>query len=322
MTPSFTPDQLMVVIPILNAGSFAERQVSEFAKQGIDPACFLVIDSESNDGSPNAYRAFGAEVLVIDRSTFNHGGTRRFATEYRPEPELIVMLTQDAIPTTENTLIAILDSFDDPKVGLAYGRQMPRHEATAIERHARITNYRAENEVRTFEDRKTLGIKTVFSSDSFAAYRRSALNEVGGFPQDAYFAEDQILAGKMLMAGWSLAYRGDAPVIHSHDYSIKEEFQRYFDVGVFHARNEWLLKEFGVAEGEGMRFLKSEFAYLLREDPLSLPSAALRTFAKYIGYRLGRSESSLSTATKLKVSMQPFYWRKSEQAFEPTRLKK
>ena len=54
MTPSFTPDQLMVVIPILNAGSFAERQVSEFAKQGIDPACFLVIDSESNDGSPTA----------------------------------------------------------------------------------------------------------------------------------------------------------------------------------------------------------------------------------------------------------------------------
>ncbi|MFE0678513.1 hypothetical protein ACFW26_34910, partial [Streptomyces sp. NPDC058867] len=47
------------------------------------------------------------------------------------------------------------------------------------------------------------------------------------------------------------------PVHHSHSYSIGEEFRRYFDVGVMHARAPWLLDRFGKAEGEGKRFVQS-----------------------------------------------------------------
>lgn len=306
---SVDPTRVSVVIPVLNAGSHLSALLPALAQQGLPHEQFLIIDSESTDDSRAAFEAFGARVVGIDRKTFNHGGTRQRAVEMRPEAEVVVMLTQDAIPQHPAAIRQLVDAFADPDVGMAYGRQLPRRVARGIERHARLTNYPPQSETRSFDDRKRIGVKTVFCSDSFAAYRTTALQAVGGFPEDAFFAEDQLVAGQMLMKGWKIAYRGDAEVEHSHGYTVAEEFRRYFDVGVFHGRNRWLTDTFGKAEGEGLRFIRSELSYLVRNDPMQLPSAVVRTFAKYAGYKMGAREERLSSAWKQRLSMQPFYWR-------------
>ena len=303
------PAGISVVIPILNAASHLGDLLPALARQGLRRDQFLVLDSQSTDDSVAAFRAFGATVVEIERRSFNHGGTRQRAVEMRPDAAFVVMLTQDAIPQGDDTIARLLKPFAEPSVGMAYGRQLPRPVARGIERHAGLLNYPAPSEVRGLEDRKRLGVKTVFCSDSFAAYRASALAAVGGFPEDAFFAEDQLVAGRMLIEGWRIAYRGDAEVIHSHGYSLIEEFRRYFDVGVFHGRNRWLIDTFGAAEGEGLRFIRSELAYLARHDPVQLPSAIARTFAKYAGYKIGSREAGISNRWKQRLSMQPFYWR-------------
>lgn len=303
------PDRVSVVIPILNAGPYLNVLLPALEEQGLRPDQYLVIDSASTDDSCARFRAFGASVVGIERKMFNHGGTRQMAVELRPEADIVVMLTQDAIPQGSGTIARLADAFIDPAVGMAYGRQLPRTVARGIERHARLVNYPTRSETRGLEDRAHAGVKTVFCSDSFAAYRATALAAVGGFPRDAFFAEDQLVAGRMLIEGWRIAYRGDAEVTHSHGYTIAEEFRRYFDVGVFHGRNRWLLDTFGTAEGEGLRFIRSELAYLLRHDRLQLPSAIVRTFAKYGGYKMGSNEAKLSNRWKQRLSMQPFYWR-------------
>lgn len=303
------PARISVVIPVLNAGSHLDALLPALKAQGLDPAQFLIVDSQSDDGSPARFRQFGATVEEIDRRNFNHGGTRQRAVEMRPEADIVVMMTQDAIPQGSDTVSRLVSAFADPKVGMAYGRQLPRRAARGIERHARLTNYPPQSETRAIEDRERVGVKTIFCSDSFAAYRTTALASVGGFPEDAFFAEDQLVAGRMLIEGWRIAYRGDAEVVHSHGYTIAEEFRRYFDVGVFHGRNRWLIDTFGAAEGEGLRFIRSELAYLARHDPVQLPSAITRTFAKYAGYKIGAREAKLSNRWKQRLSMQPFYWR-------------
>ncbi|AJP74814.1 rhamnosyltransferase (plasmid) [Sphingomonas hengshuiensis] len=298
-----------MVIPTLNAGRYLSTLLPALERQNIAPERYLVIDSQSQDETRNAFRDFGATVVEIDRRTFNHGGTRQRAVEMRPEAEIIVMMTQDAIPQGGDAILRLVDAFADPGTGMAYGRQLPRTVARGIERHARLINYPAHSEVRELKDRDRSGVKTVFCSDSFAAYRRSALDQAGGFPEDAFFAEDQLVAARMLIDGWRIAYRGDAEVVHSHGYTMMEEFRRYFDVGVFHGRNRWLIETFGAAEGEGLRFVKSELAYLARHDPTQLPSAIIRTFAKYAGYKMGSREALLSNRWKRRLSMQPFYWQ-------------
>ena len=302
-------ENLAIVIPTLNAEPYLGRLLPALADQGIPKACFLVVDSASTDRTVAMFDTFGAEIVPIARATFNHGGTRRLAVSLRPQARFIVMLTQDAIPATPQAIRSLLEAFDDSSVGMAYGRQLPRLEAGGIERHARLFNYPERSMVRGFEDRAKFGVKTVFCSDSFAVYRRTALEEVGGFPEDAYFAEDQIIAGRMLQAAWKLAYQADATVYHSHGYSVGEDFRRYFDVGVYHGRNRWLIDAFGRAEKEGGNFVKSELAYLARHYPERLPSAVVRIFAKYAGYQLGLREEHFSIFWKRRLSMQPFYWK-------------
>jgi rhamnosyltransferase len=304
------PARISVVIPTLNAGPYLSALLPALARQGLAPEQFLVVDSESDDATCDEFRRFGATVVGIERRTFNHGGTRQFAVDLRPEADIVVMMTQDAIPQGDDTIARLVNAFTDPGVGMAYGRQLPRPTARGIERHARLVNYPPRSEIRELEDRARFGVKTVFCSDSFAAYRVTALAAVGGFPLDAFFAEDQLVAGQMLMEKWQIAYCGDAEVIHSHGYTVAEEFRRYFDVGVFHGRNRWLIDTFGTPEGEGLRFIRSELTYLALHDPMLLLSAIVRTFAKYAGYKMGSREATLSNRWKQRLSMQPFYWRR------------
>jgi rhamnosyltransferase len=306
------PARLSIVIPTLNAGPYLAALLPALARQGIPHDRFLVVDSASTDNTCEAFHDFGATVVAIDRRSFNHGGTRQRAVEMRADTDIVVMMTQDAIPQGDDAIRRLIDAFADPGIGMAYGRQLPRAAARGVERHARLLNYPSASQTRSLADRDRMGVKTVFCSDSFAAYRTSALAAAGGFPEDAFFAEDQLVAGRMLLHGWHIAYRGDASVVHSHGYTIAEEFRRYFDVGVFHGRNRWLIDSFGAAEGEGLRFVRSEVSYLLRHDPLLLPSAIVRTVAKYAGYKLGSRESSLPRRWKQRLSMQPFYWRQQD----------
>lgn len=306
------PAAVSIVIPVLNAAPFLGELLPALARQGLPHDRFLVLDSQSQDGTAQAFRDFGATVVSVERATFNHGGTRQQAVAMRPEATFVVMMTQDAIPQGDQAIARLLSAFSDPTVGVAYGRQLPRPAARAIERHARLFNYPDGRTTRAFDDRDELGAKTVFCSNSFAAYRSNALQQAGGFPRDAFFAEDQIVVGRMLMDGWKIAYRGDAEVVHSHGYSIVEEFRRYFDVGVFHGRNDWLLEAYGPVEGEGARFARSELAFLARHEPLGIPSAAVRLLAKYAGYRLGKLETKLPNHLKYRLSMQPFYWRRQQ----------
>lgn len=305
---NITLENTAVIVPTYQAGKHANALVEALKLQAIHPSQVLVVDSSSTDGSTQIFRNFGARVVVIPQKDFNHGGTRRYATELEPTRDFYIFLTQDCIPRP-GALLRLVSSFREPIVGMSYGRQLPVPHARAIERHARLFNYTPRSEIRDLSDRARMGVKSTFCSDSFAAYRREALSAIGGFPEDVYFGEDQILGGRMLLSGWKLAYCADAEGVHSHAYSLRQEFRRYFDVGVFHARNTWLLQEFGAAEGEGLKFVLSELKYLIRHEPLSIPSAIARTFVKYAGYKAGRMESKLSLQMKKKLSANPSYWK-------------
>ncbi len=153
-----------------------------------------------------------------------------------------------------------------------------------------------------------MGFKSIFISNSFAAYRREALFAVGGFPSDVIFGEDTIVAAKLLLAGWKIAYVADAQVYHSHAYTSTQDFKRYFDIGVLHSRESWLLQEFGGTGGEGSRFVRSEWNYLWPQYWWLIPSALIRTALKLVGYRLGRIESKLSLRIKRRLSMHRRFW--------------
>ncbi len=305
-------NKLGLIVPTLNPGEAWDDWLATYASQTVKADYPLVIDSSSADGTVRRARRNGFDTLVIPRSEFNHGGTRQLGVRLLPEADIIVFMTQDALLAGPDAMARLLSAFDDERVGAAYGRQLPHRGAGPIGAHARLFNYPAWGQVRGLADRKRHGLKTIFISNSFAAYRRGALLEAGGFPPNTIMNEDTYVAGRMLLAGWKLAYRADAEVYHSHDYGYREEFRRYFDIGVFHAQSPWLRRIFGAAEGEGRRFVLSELRYLAGRAPWLIPSALLRTGLKWLGFRLGSgSRWGLPLFLKRRFSMHRAYWSRA-----------
>jgi rhamnosyltransferase len=301
-------DKVALCVPTLNAGEQWAHWLAAWSAQLLRPPG-LAIDSASTDATPALAAAAGLRVCSISRASFNHGGTRQLAVSLLPQAEFLVFLTQDAILATPHAISNLLAAFDDPEVGAVCGRQLPHLDAGAIGAHARQFNYPAASSVRSAADIPSLGIKTAYLSNSFAAYRKSALMSVGGFPGDVIFGEDMCVAARMLLSGWKVAYRADAAVHHSHDYGMRQEFRRYFDIGVMHVREPWLLEKLGKPEGEGARFVRSETAYLWKHAPHLLPSAWWRTLLKLAGYRLGKAESALPLWLKRRLGMYQGYWK-------------
>jgi len=298
-----------LVVPTLNPGDNFRAWIESVKQQTVKPDRVLVVDSSSTDRTVVLALEAGFEVQCIRRDQFSHGGTRQAIVNRLPKCEIILFLTQDAILSRPDSLKRLLAPFSDPRVGAAYGRQEPVPGAGPIESHARLFNYPDRSHRLSKQDIPYLGIKTSFISNSFAAWRRSALVEIGGFPKHTIQNEDAYAASKLIMSGYKIAYCAEATVHHSHRYSYWQEFRRYFDIGVFHARESWIRKSFGNADGEGTRFVRSEMSFLTRCNPLLIPSAIIRTGLKLLGFKLGCVERRLPVCSKRIFSTNKRYWQ-------------
>jgi rhamnosyltransferase len=303
------PTRVGIAIPTLNAGDQWRACLDAIASQSLKPWNVLVIDSSSTDSTPEVARSAGFEVLRIERSQFNHGATRQQAVEHLNECEIVIFLTQDAVPASRDSFAEIVRCFDDPAVAVAYGRQLPHSGATAIEAHARIFNYGELTVKKDAEAIERMGTKVFFCSNSFAAYRRSTVLSLGGFNGNLILGEDMEFAARAVRAGYANMYCAKAQVYHSHDYSVGQTVRRYFDLGAFDALNPWMREQFGSHSGEGLRYIASELRYLAEKEPWQIPRAMLQTAAKLLGYRLGRAERLLSVDFKRRISMLPSHWR-------------
>lgn len=302
------PGTFALIIPTFNAARYWPALSAGIQAQTLVPNQVIVIDSASSDGTRDLARRDGFTVVEISSKDFNHGGTRQLGAELAQDAEILIYLTQDAAPFGADSFANLVRTFEDSDLGAAYGRQLPREGAGPIEAHARHFSYPPASRVRSWESRRTHGFKSIFFSNAFGAYRRSALMSVGGFAPDIIFGEDTLVVARLHRAGWKTAYVADAMVRHSHAYSIAEEFRRYFDIGVLHARENWLIEQFGSASGEGRRFVTSELKHLLRHAPHHVPSALTRTLAKYLGYRIGRRESRIAPRLKYHLGLNRRYW--------------
>jgi rhamnosyltransferase len=301
--------RVALIIPTRNAGGFLDRQLPALARQTLQPDELLVIDSASQDDTVARYREYGARVEVIDPSSFNHGKTRHWASQ-QVDADVLIYLTQDAIPNDPQALAKLCDElFSEDDIGVAYGRQLPHPNAGLLGAQARRFNYPEQGRTKRLRDAAELGIKTCYSSDSFAAYKRQALEAAGGFPEDVIGSEDAYVAGRLLLAGYAVRYAASACIEHSHDYRLLEEFRRYFDIGTFYGREKWIAEAFGHAGGEGKRYVLAEMAALRQANALhQIPEVVLRTLLKLLGYRLGYHERWLPVALKRKISMFSAYW--------------
>jgi len=302
--------KVALIIPTLNAKPYLDRLLPAIAEQTLKPDIILVIDSGSSDGTVKSFLDVGAQVETIAPESFNHGGTRRLATELI-DADIYVFITQDAIFADKTALQELCQIFSQNEaVGATYGRQLPHPNADILAAHARSFNYPTSSLLKAMEDAPLLGIKTCFMSDSFAAYRKISLAKAGGFPEDVIGSEDAYLGAKILIKGEKIYYNAKARVFHSHNYTLLVEFRRYFDIGVFYGRERWIRDIFGDTNKEGLKFIKSEANALYKQGLyVKILEVILRTVLKFAGFKLGYLERFLPLTIKRRIGMFSNYWR-------------
>jgi rhamnosyltransferase len=299
---------ISVVIPTYNAGAYVSDLLDSLKIQTI-PHELIIIDSESTDSTQDQLRSRKVDYITIPNHSFNHGATRNLGVSLS-KYEYLIFLTQDSLPARPDALEKLINALtcqDD--IGMAYGRQLPYLNADILSQFARFTNYPAQSIIKSKDDIPQMGIKTCHSSNSFAAYRKSDLLSVGGFPIDTILGEDVTVAARLILMEKKVAYCAEAQVFHSHNYTLKEEFKRYFDIGVFHEQQKKILFSFSRAESEGLRYFRAELNFLRYNNHADLiPKQLTRTIAKYIGYKTGYLHYIFPVAIKRFLSMHRSFW--------------
>ncbi|GAB2520329.1 glycosyltransferase family 2 protein [Spirosoma aerophilum] len=300
---------ISVIIPTYNAAQYLPELLSILKQQTIEHE-LIILDSESTDNTRTILEMNGVKYVSVPKSEFNHGATRNIGVRLAGN-ELIIFLTQDALPVSTNTLETLVNCLvSNDTIAMAYGRQLPYPQTDLFGKIARYTNYPEQSLLKNKAMIGKLGIKTCSCSNSFAAYRKSLLLDNGGFPDDTILGEDVTIAAHFILKGYTLAYCAESQVLHSHNYSLSEEFRRYFDIGVFHRQQNSVLRYFTKAESEGLRYIIEESNYLIKMGASRLlPMQFVRTVAKYIGYRTGWFYTALPMRITRGLSMHRSFWR-------------
>ena len=297
---------IALVIPTRNAGTKCTLLMKKLYSGLTLFDEIIVLDSQSDDGTDTEARKMGAQVVSIKASDFNHGATREMARKHT-NADIIVFMTQDAIPVDRLLIEKLVEPIIEGKASFSYARQIPRPGANIFETFPRKFNYPEESHIRGIADAEKYGAYTFFCSDSCAAYLNSALDEIGGF-RPTLTNEDYFAAARLLLKKHKVAYVAEAVVEHSHSYTLWEEFKRYFDTGYVRADNPWVQALIGQAESRGRVYFFALVKELAKNKSWLIPYAVLNTFVKLLGYRVGYWSLNAPKWWKKMLSSQRYYW--------------
>lgn len=290
-----------VVILTLNAEKHIFKCLPPWLNSPLKPRV-LIVDSSSSDATISIAKTLGAEVLIIPKAKFNHGATREKARKHLGT-DIVVMLTHDAYAVSSSVLTQLILPIVEKKASAAYARQIPHPGAKLFEAFPRQFNYPAESHIRSINDLNTYGIYTFFCSNTCAAYCNKALDDVGGFPT-VLLGEDTIVAARLLHNQQRIAYVAEAIVRHSHNYTLAQEFQRHFDIGLMRREFRELFACHETDNKRGNQYVKKLYRCLISEYPYLLPYGVIHTFTKWIGYHFGHASYKAPTWFKKIFSSQ------------------
>jgi rhamnosyltransferase len=291
--------EISIVIPILNAEMYIKKLITAIQTQKLlKPIEIILVDSGSTDNTiAVAKQSQGLRIIPI--RDFTHGRSRNLGAQHA-KGEIIVFLTQDALPKNETWLYK--------RVAASYSRQIPRKDAVFTERFFLKERFPEVSSVKkkTNEFDK-LTLDKVFFSNVSSAVRRSVLLEYP-FDENLIMSEDQQLSRDLLNAGFLVVYAPESVVIHSHNYTLKTVFKRYFD-SVFSLTEIFPSHDIKTSIKMGFKYLSKEVNFVIKNYPHKIGYYILYTSTKVSGTLLGHFAKKMPRSLLQKLSLHSYHWK-------------
>lgn len=225
-----------IVCPLNQADSYIDAFIANLQKQkNVEYGNVIFAITESGDTATvkEKITAAGYRFFSVTQEEFSHSLTREKALFEFCTSEIVIMISQDVI-LFDDEAIYNLASCINKDVVYAYGKQICRKKT--IEYYVRQKNYGKETFIVSAEDIPKLQLKAFFASDAFSAYHRPTFVALNGYDHvHMMMSEDMYYAKKVIDAGLKKGYVAEAVVEHSHKYTLKKLYRRYYETGKWFA---------------------------------------------------------------------------------------
>jgi rhamnosyltransferase len=302
---------ISIVIPVKDGGSDLARCLRGIREQVLDEEVeTVIVDSGSSDDSLEQARAHGAVLREIAPHEFNHGAARNLGASVA-RGELLVFISQDAYPTDERWLARLrAPLLAEDQVAGVYGRQLPHEGASPPERYFLDFLYGPGPRRQQAAGTHQLTMDTTLFSNVNSAIRRE-LWERFPFVDDIIMSEDQDWSRRVLLEGFTIVYEPEAAVRHSHNYTLRAAFRRFFDSGAS-ADRAYLAGEresTRALRAAALRYARGELTWMWRTGQARwIPYAAVYETTKMLGLLFGANHRRLPLALKRRMSALPDFW--------------
>jgi rhamnosyltransferase len=269
----------------------------------------ILIDSGSTDGTLQIVADYPSVRLhEIHPAEFGHGKTRNLGAKLAGG-EFLVYIPQDATPVGHDWLASLLRPFENPSVAGTYAKQVPRSDASAMEKFFLLDTYHLGPEIRSLARGEETTLARCFFSTVSGAIRASILASYP-FREDIIMSEDQAWASEVMRAGYSIAYEPRACVLHSHQYGVVEVFRRNFDSG--YSIHQIFAGKTGIPLVHALKNLAKEAVFVLRNGGGTdwLQFLPYET-ARHTGFLLGLRAEKLPVSMRKACGNLRYFWEKS-----------
>lgn len=240
---------ITIICPLYNAQGYIVELDKNIKKQknvNIKEIKYLL--TESIDNTEQILKDNNLKYELIKKSDFSHSLTREKAA-LESDSEVLVFITQDIKPEKDNWLYELINPIIEGEAEACFSRQICTNNS--IEKYTREKNYPNVSRIVSKKDIDTLGLNTFFFSDASSAVKTSVFKELKGYDNKKLpISEDMYIAYKIIMAGYKIKYCADSEIIHSHDFKLKELYDRYKLTGMFFKQNSYL-DEYGTTKAGG-----------------------------------------------------------------------
>lgn len=300
-----------IILPTRNVEKYIGPLLNTIYSQEYDGEIEVLILDSSSDRTAELVKAFPVKYIWVEPDDFNWGKTRNEGV-ILTDSEFIVFLSADIEIIDKKWLSKLVGHFSNSQVAGIYGRQVPKTDATPMEQFLIAYAYPPQSATLALENGRLTVKRPVYFSNVNSAIRRSVWERIK-FPE-MLANEDQEWAKRALLAGYKIVYDSDAAIYHSHNRSLKDAFQWYFDVGaamtITHA-NPIIFYSMWDFITDGLSFIGSEYKFMFKNGYWYLiPYAVLYDIFKFLGIFLGSKQKYMPIWMKRALSKKKNHWDK------------
>ena len=232
-------EKIDIVVPLYNAEKYIDALHKSFLMQNkvkINKIRYVL--TESTDNTEKYLLQNKIEYKKIKRNEFSHSLTRE-KEAMDSNSDIVVFVTQDVIIKDKLWLYNLIKDIGKNNIVATYSRQITKYNN--IEKYTREANYPSESKIVSKEDIPKLGLKTFFFSDASSAIDTNIFKKLNGYDgKKLPISEDMYIAYKIINNDYKIKYCADSVVYHSHNFTLKEVYDRYKLTGKFFKENSYL----------------------------------------------------------------------------------